>query len=851
MSRIKPARPARRARIDERQAIQGQQLAAAFRDLMRLLILGGPTGLPLPVMGVLSAYSCGLVLLDEAISATLALQGAVSSGTHAVVFFNGKDGRRRMLCLSPFALAARNQLKDVSPSRGEIRTALLTWLRMAWVSEAWTKDDNALQQALERGAQEHWSLHVPRLLVQDATGQLHIQPLRPQALARLVTGEPLLQSSGPVDSCMDTAATRVRMAPESAGFRMHLVVEVMTKADSRNLSALRSTQLAHLRDLMNDPELDRVSGLLLLVAMGLCERGTVKTSSPSHSITSRYVRELAEMFDHDPELAASLIDLSPEDRRSAYSTLAQHARTRKDALAALTNADRHFCDAYDIEPIRAFGKVPDAVSRTQAKFMTRREMVRAIELAVSLAPTPELQLLVKALVAMATCRPLRPGDIMGLCFEDLEVWANRCVLNLRRRRARKGQKTKAAERPMEFREPSVREALAALRKRREEQCAMTGDPLWGRDWPESHRQFARAQGLISTACKLATGDTFESFYSLRHGVITEAVQAALLMPTSQAAQRALTRASDASSHCHVATTLENYYHRAPEVLHLHAMAALKAETDTRSAAAWTGLTSAALYQRVSRGQDSAEDIRWRALEAAASIDALPHIAGRHPCCPSKGQAHAEKLMLEDILFSDVCMSWQSMDPAGMRGTARMAYIASTERLLQCRGRYCQQWPGEVRKAAVQQAKLAPIVRQLRQPRRSRAATAAIQLWRDTAHKGFLDVRDPLALNGWLQFLSHCGVKGTTIILRAHEAIEPTHLTVLSVTFEQIFGFSPTIDKVPGGKGRPDVYFLLASSSPTYGVPVAAAAVSMVGFNSWMLAAAMQEDMTHGPCEEGL
>jgi hypothetical protein len=510
----------------------------------------------------------------------------------------------------------------------------------------------------------------------------------------------------------------------------------------------------------------------------------------------------------------------------------------------LTNADMHLCDALGCEPMGALQGEPEHGSPRGTRYLSAAERNLAVKLGPGLAPTPELQAVVSAVVHIFNDKPTRPGDMQDARFEDLEVHKGRVVLNLRRRAGLKGQKTAAAEGPMEFSACDTVAALTALKELRKGQAALDGDPLWGRDLVESRRLYTRAHAILDSVCKHVTGDAFEAVYSFRHGVVSDEVFQALMIDDPEQSQAALKRASARANHRNIETTVEYYFHLAPEVTHKHALRAIGALLTNSIVAKWSGISAHALEQRVYRSQLARQEVMWAAIADAAPLVELEDIALEFPCAPSTTELAKVRLTLDDVGCSNVCTSLRFKDGKIVWDVEDVGAATATpwaQALVDARSRYAHQWEDAVRPASMRQPKLRPLARTLRRHRDSAAVRKATQLWRTCAKRGFLDVSDPASLHAWLTFLVTCGVPPSRLALRVEPGMK-SKLEVLNAVFSQVTGLQPSIDGVPDGKGRPPVYLLISSQDPVPGETLPSAATSMAGFNALMLSACIREDL---------
>lgn len=840
--------PGARATKAAQHALGDAAHETAFREMLLSFLEAGPRPDLAPAMALLSALANGIVLLREAAAFAAALANAVKAGDGAYIYFEGHGGRARCVKLNPIALIARSPAHGSTFNADDALRSFVDWLDRHGPAlfQSDTGGRTAQLAAVERGAQCFWSHHPPRMLLNDSLAVLTLRPLRLEALARLVTGEPLARGAPLAPSLYAASASMLASAASFDGIEVrHRVVDIMTSGDGTKLAALRSQQLQLLEPLLDEAEDDVLALMLLTVASGICEWGTVLTETPSHSISSRYVREFDRMLSAEPELAASVTSLDPPQRRGAYETLLKHAKDPSDGRAALTTADMHLCDALGCEPVGPLQGGPDPAPRRPSRYLSPNEKQLVRRISPTLAPTPDQAVVLRAVTEVACSSPTRPGDLIDAMFEDLEIHGGRAVLNLRRRLNRKGPKTATAEGPLEFFDPDVVAALATLKAHREGQSAVgDDDPLWGRDLTESRRLYTRACALIDLTCKQVSGDPFESFYSLRHANVSQAVYEALMLDDPEQAQAALKRASFAARHRNVETTVENYFHLGAEVAHRHVLRGMGSLLTSSIASVWSGVGRNALDQRVSRSEAPRADVLWEAFAETAPLQSLRDVTADVPCAPMRSQPAVALLKLDDIVHSSVCAQLRFVEGKPSWDSEYMATAVATDwgrRLVAARTRYAAQWESDVRSAAVRQAKLRPIARRLARFGDSAGVREATALWRRTAKRGFVDVSDGACLTAWLGFLVTSGVPASRLVLRVDPAAA-ARLEFLSSVFSSITGLLPLAEEVPAGKGRPSAYLMISSADPVPGKALPSAATSMVGFNALMLAACIREDL---------
>lgn len=846
--------PGKRAADAAARALEDMRHATAYVEMLTAFLTEGPQAGATPAGAVLAAQCCGVVLLSEAAAMAGAIGSAVTTGDDTYVFFGGQGRRLRCVKLNPIARVVAAYLRDRSPTADDALRSFVDWLNTSGplLFKDLADDRRTQLAAVQRGGAMFWARHLPQLMLQDARGLLTLRPLRPEALARWFSGQPLVVGAPVGPALFAASASMLGSATRIDGSHIvQGVVAIMKTGDGTKLASTRATQLEALAPLLDEATGDKVGLLMVLIAVGFCEHGSLQTSDPSHSLTSRYIQELAEMFGAKPDLAAKLTDMSPAERRAAYAELLPHGKDPTDAKAALSNADMHLCDAIGCEPSRFVVEDLAQVARLPTRYVSARERRIVADASPDLAPTPEGKLVTAAVSGIVTKEPARPGDMRDACFEDLEVYEGRVVLNLRRRAARKGQKTETAEGPMEFTDPDVVRRLVALKALREGQGAVDGDPLWGRDLEESRRLYAQACAIVDRVAKHSSGDRVESFYSCRHGILSDELLEALMLEDPAKAQAAAKAVSVRARHRDLQTTVEEYFRFGPEVLHHRVTKGLGTLLTSEIAAAWSGVRAHALDQRVFRSDRTRVDTLWAAISEAMQASAFPAIHSQYPCAPSTYEPARTPLKLDDIAFSQVCVQLSFEDGKPTGDPTELAAVAASPwgaALLEARTRYAKQWSDAIRPASTRQEKLRGIAGRLRSYPDSSAVETVTRLWRATTKHGFIDVTDSTSLLLWLTFLVRAGVRASRLVLRVDKS-EVARLEMLSAVFAEVTGYRPAADEVPSGKGRPPVYLLLSSKDVQRGVSPPPRAVEMSGFNALFLAACMREDLSAPSAKE--
>lgn len=834
------------------RALEDARHEGAYVEMITSFLAAGLRVAATPAAAVLAALTCGVILLSEATALAGTLAKAVSAGDGVYVYFDGVGGRGRCVRLNPIARAVASALYCNGPMGDVALRSFLDWLDASGPKLLQDLSDNRPAQitAIERGGAVFWRKHLPQLFLSDALGLLTLRPLRPEALARWVSGQPLAASVAIGPALFAASAGMLSMCaskvtPIDGSDVIHQVVAIMKSGDGNHLAALRAGQLRALTPLLDEAEGDTIGLLMVTLAAGFCEQGTLQKSDPSHSLTSRYIQELAAMFLSMPALAALLPELGPEARREAYARLLQHGKDPNDAKAALSNADMHLCEATGCEPARFVYEDLALEARRPTRYLSALERQAVADISPTLATTSESQVVTGAVSAIATNQPVRPGDMLDACFEDLEIYKHRVVLNLRRRAGRKGQKTSTAEGPMEFTKPEVMKKLAALKELREGQSALDDDPLWGRDLQESRRLYVQACALVDRVSKHYSGDRIESFYSCRHGIISDELFHALMIENPAKAQAAAKAVSIRARHRDLRTTTEEYFRFGPEVLHHRANRGLGTLLTWEIAHVWSSVLPNAMKQSFPPREGMGVDAFWMTIHIAAPPPcAFPSIHDEHRCAPSTRAPKAARLKLDDIAFSQICLQTTFEEGAPVHSALDQAAIAASPwaaALLEARTRYARHWADAVRPASTRQRKLRGIARRLRSHPDASAVTAATRLWRATAKNGFIDVSDLTSLHQWVTFLVDAGIPASRLVLRLDETALPK-VEALSALFAKGTGYRPAIDEVPSGKGRPAVYLMVSSKEVQRGGCAPPRAVEMSGFNAWFLAACMAEDL---------
>ncbi len=280
------------------RALEDSKHESAFRELMTTFLEAGPNTESVLAAAVLSAMSNGVVLVTEAATLASGLANALRAGDAAYVFFDGYRGRKRCAKLNPISGIVGAMAAGLCFTADDALKSFLDWLqRYGPPLFKASRDDRAKQLArVERGAMCFWSRYLPRVLANDAEANLTLRPLRPQALARRITKQPLAKGAPMVPSLFAASASMLASINLIDGSDVvQQVVVIMTSGDGTKLAALRAQQLQLLEPLLDEVEQDAPALLLLMVAVGICERGTVQTDNPSHSLSARYVRELSLM----------------------------------------------------------------------------------------------------------------------------------------------------------------------------------------------------------------------------------------------------------------------------------------------------------------------------------------------------------------------------------------------------------------------------------------------------------------------------------------------------------------------------------------------------------------------------
>lgn len=849
-----PLSPGVTAEKVAKRALDDASCEAAFREMLLTWLEAGPDPSESLASCVFCAFLSGAVLVGEAAAMAAVLRSAVRDDDDAFLFFQGHHGRERCVRLNPIARVIQQLTSAQEFTAEDALKAFVGWLGRRGPELFKAMDDNRTAQvaAVQRGARCFWSRYLPKLLLSDANADLTLRPIRPQTLARRATGQPLVRGVPLAPSVFAAAASMLSTVSAAEGSEvMSQVTTIMSQGDGTRLGALRTQQLQLLEPLLDEVDEDAPALILILVAAGICDRGTVRAAHPSHSIAARYIKELAQMFTAAPMLAASLPALGPRRRKEAYAELLQHATDRNDAAAALTNADVYLVDATGCDPAGPIGGGEDPNPVRPARYLSGHERALVIKLCVQVRSTPELEAVVRAVCEIAARRATRPGDLIDCLFEDLEISKDRVVLNRRRRAGLKSTKTATAEGPIEFTEPAVIEALTALKELRKDQAAIDGSPLWGRDLEDSRRLYRRACALIDAMCKFVSGDDFESFYSLRHGVCSDEVLAALELGDVEEAQRALKRASRRADHRDILTTVEYYFRLSADIVQVRTMEAVSEFLTSSIAAVWSGLSPHALDQRVHRSTLPRSETLWRAIGDAAPLSKVKHITTDYPCAPLQSAPATAVLALEDVAYSNVCMGLRFEKGLPIWESGEGEVLASTpwaRALVNTRTRYAVNFEDPVRPAATRQPKLRPISRRLRRYGDSAAVRSATALWRSSVKKGFVDVSTPSRLSAWLIFLKECGVPASRLVIRVDPEMVPK-VDVINAVFSEITMLVPFIEEVPAGKGRPTAYLLISSKDINAGISPPPASTSMAGFNAVMLAACMREDLARAAAEE--
>ena len=263
--------------------------------------------------------------------------------------------------------------------------------------------------------------------------------------------------------------------------------------------------------------------------------------------------------------------------------------------------------------------------------LERQAIAQAIP---KMARSPAISVVGLALVAIGTKYPIRPGDVMDVRFEDLQLSGQRIVLTVRRRRGLKGQKTAAAEHPLEFIGDAETQELRALLGFRESRGGLDGQPLWGPTVKEARRVFAAACALISRLCKEVTGDPSQSFYSLRHSVFSDELEAALMPGAAVRMWRRLKHIAAKGSHRDPTTSVRWYFHLPMRVVRAHADAVIQEMLSTAAASIWSGVSENALHQRAGHGDRKLEPVRIAAIRESVDRIGFKALLDLHHCQPA-------------------------------------------------------------------------------------------------------------------------------------------------------------------------------------------------------------------------
>ena len=781
----------------------------------------------------------GVALLDEAVAFAHACGTAVRAGNEVYVAYLGLQNRPRCHRLSELTI----RLLSLGATAGASLQETAAELARSTLLRAFDRplpairsDQKTLLGAFQRGAAAFWGDVLPGPLAADALGLMDVVPCTDCALARRVSQAPLRRD----DSIAETGADLASLCASTLGSGLShgaspigaRIKTIMSMASQPILADLRASQLQLLGALGPEAEIDELAALQLLFAVKLCTDGTIKSDTPGQSATARYTREFVDLTDADPEAAVSLPFLSAEDRAAVYERWFQQGANPVDAHAALHAADMHLAAEFDLEPaiVRHTGWIyrPLAVPRILWDY----EMNAIAAAIAEAADSPALKVVAMALFAAACEVPLRPGDVIDAHFEDLEITPLQVVLNLRRRRGRKGQKTSAAEHPHQFRSASAKEALSALAEFREARGALDGEPLWGVDIADSRRVFLAACQLIARLARRVTGDASASFYSLRHTCFSRLLADALMPSAGLDKTRRLKRIAAMGSHRSIVTSAQWYFHLPMPVVRAYADIEIERCLTTDIVARWSGLSVDALHQRASRAHEPVAACWMGALREGVDLARFEDILNRHPCQPDPAPIVRRPIDLVDVLAAlQVSERFKRRGDSGC-----LAHLTAWERsVVSARDALSSQFIGEIRMPQIRQPKFAGVFRQIARPRVSSEGCRAIVEWRERAHGGFLDVGLSGSLETWVNFLLACQVPVSRILIRIDESRAELQQQI-ELVFATVASAHPAIETVPGGYGRPAAYLLISSQTLQAGRVAPSAATSMVGFHALMLAA---------------
>jgi hypothetical protein len=852
--------PVRRAHSG-RLHLEPDRLTAELKAVFKVraqAFLRGPSSIgdfhaALAMSGLVSE---GIVLLEDAAAFAKACPSVLRADEAAYVEFLGAFGRPRCVKLSALTITLINRRGAEQPFSGDPLSSLGAWLEanpMPVVEEI-----SALGLAplalLERGAAAFWLEHLPGPLHADAIGVLSIVPINLSAIARRVSGAPLVRSIDVDADAPDVQAHAALLLDQCETFADRdvagQIAGILGRPQVGGLGVLRRQQLDELGAII-DVSSDDARGLLYaFFAGGLLTVGTVRAVQPSASIQRRYFHELVTVIDRHPEYAGTLHLLPGRQRGELFDAWIQSAQTPKDLSAGLSALDMYFVLQYDIEPARVRSQRWEFGGLATPRILWDPEIDAMAAALPRCARTPVIKSIGNCLIELASQISFRPSDLISASLGDVHDYEGKnVVLDVHRHRGRTGQKTAAAAHPHEFNDPQrqiphlLRHVQDALDRGR-----TLDEPLWGASREESRRNFQEACAVVSQLAKACTGDRSASFYSFRHTWFSRHLEMALAPGAAGADPRQLNRIAADGSHEDVTTSISWYFHLCMEVVRGHADLALESLLTAALTRAWSSLSEDAIHKRASRAKGPRATPLVDSIRVGASVSSFPCVTDRFPCAPLSGDSlrkPAPKLV--DVLTAlehlDANRSWW-LDTKGTVGPINDWELAIAEE----RQAVWNQFSDPVLLVNTNQEKLRPLREHLRDHGFSQAVQSACAEWRRGKFDGFIDVASHESLSVWLNLLKAAGIRPSRIVIRMVDPSDDGR-TRMKDRFALVMNSYPAMDESKKGYKRPSAYLLLSSEEILPGQVAPSGAVHMHGFCSLMAAAAIRLNLlkrtTHG------
>jgi len=851
--------------------------AARIREIQIAVLKGALDQEPqlVRLIGSLMLFD-GILLPKDLDAAVLALPGIYRWRSHVVLEWQRDDGRQDRRFLSSLTLSLLSEMSDSFP-RMKLAAAVHQLVECCYPEEG--KELSHLLSDLQAYLQEV----LPGPLFSHVAGTVPITALPRSDLAREATELALVSHrTNAISAGMEALGNALDHVFQgkrtgSSAWLVDQAINVCLQHSRKNDAQDKATMLRACHELSTKAsQADQRSALILAWIVDLIESGSILERNPKPQTIYKYVSRLA------PQLRILLEDinldkLDAKELHEVYESIlaATTPGNRTNTLSAIKSWHSFLVEALGAPPLFKKLDEQDSLPIPSAHVIWPHELDRIQAWVAQSTLDERLRSQLSLCFYLAANLRLRAKELFYLRLWNVIDYGTTIEVQIAPRRINGTPKTKSGRRAQVLTCQKTIEILRAWLARRRMELALPTDLLMGSPQePRTVYRLGQMYVLINRLLKDATGDGQVSLHTLSHTWATTHLTNALLEPTPTDINQLEVIAKDAG-HLSASTTFFHYFHNAEEPLQKYLADEFRHLTITSNDAdRWSAVKADTLRQRASSQDRDNQEVYWEAILSrqarVSNVTAATEFDLTEPAMPSylhRVSSFGFDAVLHGLEELSLGMSLETV--ASRMGTdvqrVMMMREMALRRVARFRVKGSNRRSGTSRKDCVSMEMLHYLEIDFSRFRQDKWRTprawltkhindeelsVLIQAWERSFDRGYWAITEKADAITLFKFLHEAGVPTMNLALAASyertNQPSPKELWVeraLDLAFESRFGMPLMHDVKPTRRSRPKHYLIWSGKSLVSDGEAASASISLSGFHSMLLAAAVHRDMT--------